>query len=208
MLTCVSVGSLEYLATTTATITSSHTILFSKKISVPSSLFATLLLMAPWTAAVRRKTAPLYNYAKYQLAITISILTESHPAVDSSTRVVYRLSSMSASPSHTPREIKKNGTSGITVRWADGSLSELPSEFLRRHCPCAACREKRGDDTHAKPLTGKKRSLMILESSLQQEIELQQIWGVGHYALGLRWGDGHDSGIYTFEYLRELGGKL
>ena len=117
------------------------------------------------------------------------------------------LSPMSAHPSHAPREIKKTGTSGITVSWADGSVSDLSSETLRRLCPCAACREKRGDDSHAKPLTGKKRSLMIVESNLQQELELQQIWGVGQYAIGLRWGDGHDSGIYTFEYLRELAGS-
>lgn len=157
---------------------------------------------------MRRKTALLYNYAKYQLATTISNFTPSRTGVDSSTRVVYRSRPMSASSSNIPREIKKNGTLGITVRWADGSRSDLSSEILRRHCPCAACREKRGDDTHAKPLTGKKRSLMIVESSLQQELELQQIWGVGQYALGLRWGDGHDSGIYTFEYLHELGRKL
>ncbi len=126
--------------------------------------------------------------------------------VDSPLSVVYPRA-MIEKPSNTPREIKKTGSSGIAVRWADGSISELSSEILRRRCPCAACREKRGDDSHAKPLTGKKRSLMIVESNLQQELELQQIWGVGQYAIGLRWGDGHDSGIYTFEYLRELAGS-
>lgn len=84
-------------------------------------------------------------------------------------------------------------------------MSNISSENLRRQCPCAECREKRGDDTHAKPLTGKKRSLAIVESSLEQELELQEIWAVGQYAIGMRWADGHDSGIYTFEFLRELG---
>jgi DUF971 family protein len=45
---------------------------------------------------------------------------------------------------------------------------------------------------------------MVVEATLDQELTLQEIWGVGQYAIGLRWGDGHDSGIYTFEYLREL----
>ncbi len=47
---------------------------------------------------------------------------------------------------------------------------------------------------------------MVVEATLDQELTLQEIWGVGQYAIGLRWGDGHDSGIYTFEYLRELAG--
>lgn len=108
-----------------------------------------------------------------------------------------------ASPT-TPREIKRNGTAGLTIKWSDNLISELTSEALRRNCPCAECREKRGDDTHAKPLTGKKRSLMIVESSLEQELQLEQIWAIGQYAIGIRWGDGHDSGIYSFEFLRQL----
>jgi DUF971 family protein len=70
--------------------------------------------------------------------------------------------------------------------------------------PCVATAPARGDTSHAKPLTGRKRSLTVLESSLSQELELQQIWGVGNYAIGITWGDGHDSGIYTFEYLYQL----
>ena len=107
-----------------------------------------------------------------------------------------------------PREIRRNGSAGLAITWADGSVSKIPSESLRRQCPCAECREKRGDSTHAKPLTGKKRSLNIVESSIEQEVELLEIWPVGQYALGMRWADGHDSGIYTFELLRSLGTAL
>lgn len=108
-------------------------------------------------------------------------------------------------PSHTPTEIRRTGTSGLTITWGDGSSSSLSSEVLRRECPCASCKEKRGDTTHAKPLTGKKRSLSIVENTIEQETSLQEIWAVGQYALGIRWGDGHDSGIYPFALLRELG---
>ena len=97
------------------------------------------------------------------------------------------------------------GSSGLAIKWGDGSSSSLSSEVLRRECPCASCKEKRGDTTHAKPLTGKKRSLSIVENTIEQETSLQEIWAVGQYALGIRWGDGHDSGIYPFELLRELG---
>ena len=96
------------------------------------------------------------------------------------------------------------GSAGLLITWSDGVQSELSSEQLRRNCPCAGCREMRGDDSHAKPLTGKKRSLTVIQSSLQQELELVEVWGVGQYAVGIRWADGHGSGIYTFDHLRAL----
>jgi DUF971 family protein len=109
----------------------------------------------------------------------------------------------------TPLEIRRAGSHGLTIAWSDGNTQELSSEVLRRNCPCAGCREARGDESHAKPLTGerasgKKRSLAIVQNTLQEELDLSTIWGVGQYALGIRWGDGHDSGIYTFEYLKSL----
>lgn len=108
-------------------------------------------------------------------------------------------------PNTTPTEIKRNGTAGLSINWLDGAQTRISSETLRRDCPCAACKEKRGDTSHSKPLTGKKLSLAIVESSLEQELQLQEIWGVGQYALGMRWGDGHESGIYPFSLLREIG---
>jgi DUF971 family protein len=103
-----------------------------------------------------------------------------------------------------PREIRRNESNGLVISWTDGLVQEISSATLRSQCPCAECREKRGDDGHSKPLTPKKRALRVIESSLDQELSLEQIWAVGQYAIGLRWGDGHDSGIYTFEYLRSL----
>jgi DUF971 family protein len=105
----------------------------------------------------------------------------------------------------TPREIKRIEGTGLQITWSDSSITNISNETLRRLCPCAGCREKRGDDTHAKPLTGRKRSLTVVQNTLEEEISLKSIWGVGNYAIGIRWGDGHDSGIYTYQYLRELG---
>jgi DUF971 family protein len=114
---------------------------------------------------------------------------------------------MSRGPNNIPQQIKRDGTSGLLILWADNSESRLSSETLRRQCPCAECREKRGDDSHAKPLTGKKRSLSIVQNTLEEQLSLETIWGVGQYAIGARWNDGHDSGIYTFELLAELAGR-
>jgi DUF971 family protein len=107
---------------------------------------------------------------------------------------------------HTPTEIRRDAKAGLTISWRDGTTTQLSTELLRRECPCASCKEKRGDTSHSKPLTSKKKkSLAIIESSIEQELDLKEIWGIGQYALGLRWGDGHDSGIYPFTYLYELG---
>ncbi len=103
-----------------------------------------------------------------------------------------------------PRAIKKIESSAVKIIWNDGETSVLPAKILRTECPCAECRERRGDSSHAKPLSGKPASLKIIESSIKEQLHIQAIWGVGNYALGLRWEDGHDSGIYTYDYLLNL----
>ena len=106
-----------------------------------------------------------------------------------------------------PIEIKRAPGVGIEINWSDGSSASISNETLRRNCPCATCREQRGDDTHAKPLTGKKKAFAIVESSLSDEISLVQIWAVGQYAIGFSWQDGHDTGIYSYKLLYDLGRK-
>ena len=107
-----------------------------------------------------------------------------------------------------PLEIRRIEGRGVVVRWSDNTTCELPSELLRRNCPCATCRESRGDLAHSAPLTPpapkKKSALAIVENSLEDEVKLTEVWVVGNYAVGMRWGDGHSTGIYTYDYLREL----
>lgn len=103
-----------------------------------------------------------------------------------------------------PSECKRNGKDGLTIVWSDGQRDEFSSETLRKNCPCAECREKRGDGSHATPLTPKKSLLNVVESTKEEELALERIWLIGNYALGIAWGDGHDSGIYTFKLLAEL----
>lgn len=104
-----------------------------------------------------------------------------------------------------PTECRRSDD-GLLLSFNDGTGLKISSETLRRHCPCAECREKRGEGSHDAPLTGKRKpsALRIVEAALDQELLLKEIWAVGNYALGMRWGDGHDSGIYTFDYLRSL----
>lgn len=105
-----------------------------------------------------------------------------------------------------PIEIKRL-EGALEIAWSDGSTHRIPAEQLRKSCPCATCREARGDGAaHQKPLTGgsKPSSLRIVTSSRDQEVALKRIWSVGGYAIGVEWGDGHASGIYPFKLLEEL----
>jgi DUF971 family protein len=85
-----------------------------------------------------------------------------------------------------------HGSRTFEVRWADGAQSSYPHEILRGFCPCAGCQ---GHSGSIKFQTG-------------GNLELTGIEQVGNYALGLTWADGHNSGIYTYRYLRALGDLL
>jgi len=85
-----------------------------------------------------------------------------------------------------------HGARALEIRWADGQQHPLPHRILRGFCPCAACQ-------------GHSGTIRFQDGG---NLELRDIEPVGNYALGLRWGDGHDSGIYSFRYLRSLGELL
>ncbi len=97
----------------------------------------------------------------------------------------------------------------ITFENSDGSLRsfELKSEILRRECPCASCQQQRGDTSHNTPLSGKSSLLKVIKATSEEECNLEKIWLLGNYAIGMKWADGHDSGIYTFSFLKELAQK-
>lgn len=105
----------------------------------------------------------------------------------------------------TPTEIKRDAKSGLTISWRDGAVTRISTETLRRECPCASCKERRGDTSHAQPLAPQRRKLTVIQNTIEEELDLKEIWAVGQYALGMRWGDGHDTGIYPFTQLYELG---
>ncbi|MCB0360434.1 MAG: DUF971 domain-containing protein [Bdellovibrionales bacterium] len=98
---------------------------------------------------------------------------------------------------------RERGT-GLRVTWSDHLTAAIGSTPLRTHCPCATCKERRGDQSHAKPLAPKINRLNVLSASREEELDLIRVWAIGNYALGIEWGDKHNSGIYTFSHLRQL----
>ncbi len=94
-----------------------------------------------------------------------------------------------------PKEIKKFGDSALLVEWSDGHDSIYSFEDLRLACPCATCRRLR-----SKSRTGK---LPVKTGAAGVAIQPETMDKVGLYALQFKWNDGHDTGIYTFEFLRK-----
>lgn len=92
----------------------------------------------------------------------------------------------------TPTEITLHQKSGILeIAFDDGLRCSLPSEFLRVNSPSA---EVRGHGPGQEVLQVGKKDVM-----------LTAIEPVGSYAIQLTFDDGHDSGLYSWEYLHELG---
>lgn len=93
---------------------------------------------------------------------------------------------------HTPTEIKLRRKSRVLeVAFADGARYELTFEYLRVHSPSA---EVRGHGPGQEVLQIAKENVMITE-----------VEPIGQYAVRLHFDDGHDTGLYAWKYLRELG---
>lgn len=91
-----------------------------------------------------------------------------------------------------PLEIKVRTRSRILeVSFADGCVFELPFEYLRVHSPSA---EVKGH--------GPGQEVLVLG---KENVGIKAIEPVGQYAVKLVFDDGHDTGLYSWKYLYELG---
>ena len=91
-----------------------------------------------------------------------------------------------------PTEIKLHHQSRLLeIAFDDGACFQLPYEFLRVYSPSA---EVRGHGPGQETLQVGKKNVGVLE-----------VLPVGSYAMKIVYDDGHDSGLYTWEYLHELG---
>ncbi|WCJ61182.1 DUF971 domain-containing protein [Fontisphaera persica] len=84
----------------------------------------------------------------------------------------------------------------LAIKWEDGSEAFLPLEMLRRHCPCAGCKGEM--DVMGKVYKAPDRPLT------PTAFQLARLLPVGNYAVNLVWAEGHQAGIYSFDYLRRL----
>ncbi len=81
---------------------------------------------------------------------------------------------------------------GLRILWRDGHESVFEGRALRLACACANCVHE---------WSGEK---MLNAADLPDRISAEQIELAGRYGIRIRWSDGHDTGIYTYERLRML----
>lgn len=88
----------------------------------------------------------------------------------------------------------QSSAEGLTIQWDDGHHSRYNARDLRMACRCAGCVD---EWTHAS---------LLKPELIPGTIKPKAIHVVGSYALQIDWSDGHSTGIYTYDYLRELCG--
>lgn len=86
----------------------------------------------------------------------------------------------------------------LAISWEDGLVSRYPLAQLREACPCVECR-----GGHANMgMAFAPDDLLALTPA--RSYQIAGLSAVGNYALQPSWDDGHNTGIYTWEYLRHL----
>ena len=101
-------------------------------------------------------------------------------------------------PSATPQSLKNDGD-GLVIEWSDGTVHRILWRTLRTACPCATCRVERAKPPQPKSL------FTVLKPAEAQPLAPASMRPVGNYAYAIAFNDGHSSGIYSLDLLRELG---
>ena len=92
-----------------------------------------------------------------------------------------------------PKKIKVEDKKILYILWEDDSETRTPLVKLRKNCPCANC----VTDTQKNP----PNYIPLLSTA---QLTLKDIKVVGAYAIQLIWQDGHNEGIYSFEFLKNI----
>jgi DUF971 family protein len=85
---------------------------------------------------------------------------------------------------------------GLAIKWNDETDSLLPYEKLRLRCPCAHCSGE--TDVFGNVYKGPAEKLTT------NAFQLVNVVKIGHYAIRITWGDGHNTGIFSYEMLKNM----
>ena len=92
-----------------------------------------------------------------------------------------------------PVQVKVVDKKKLFIKWDDKTESEISLEKLRKFCPCATCLTER-----------EKQSKTYIPILTENQVKIVNINQVGSYAIGITWKDGHNTGIYEFQFLKNL----
>lgn len=95
-----------------------------------------------------------------------------------------------------PKKIRKTGNNTLEFIWGDGSKSEISLNILRDNCPCVHCQGE----------TILFKSYIPIKAPFKSAgfYEIEKIEPVGNYAIQITWKDKHNTGIYSWEYIKDL----
>ena len=91
-----------------------------------------------------------------------------------------------------PTQVIEESDNQVTIKWSDGTEARYTAADLRRACPCAGC---------VNEWTGEQ---MLDPARVTDDLTFSSISIVGRYALNFRFSDDHETGIYSYAYLRKL----
>ncbi len=94
-----------------------------------------------------------------------------------------------------PLDIQQIGEE-LAIKWEDGRESFIRLEKLRRACPCAGCKGEM--DVMGNLYKAPERPLS------PASFQLRQVVPIGTYAIQPIWADGHNTGMYSFDYLAKV----
>ena len=80
----------------------------------------------------------------------------------------------------------------LHILWPDGTENRLPNRMVRAACLCARCVDE---------YTGAQ---LLDASKIADDIQIDEVYPLGNYALSITWTDGHASGIYAWDHLKTL----
>ncbi len=89
-----------------------------------------------------------------------------------------------------PKDIFFDGE--MNIIWKDGAHTTYDYWQLRTSCPCASCVDE---------ITGEK---ILDDATVPKDIHPVRSAYIGNYALEILWSDDHNTGIYTFDKLRDI----
>jgi DUF971 family protein len=95
-----------------------------------------------------------------------------------------------------PKQIKIENKEILVVRWDDKTESRIDIKYLRDECPCANCK---GETVLLKTYRPPR-----IQTINPEMYKVKNIETVGGYAIRVSWKDGHNTGIYSWEYLMKL----
>ncbi len=92
-----------------------------------------------------------------------------------------------------PLKIKVVDKKELYILWDDGKENTIDLKALRKQCPCATCLAE-----------SERQSKIYIPVFSENQITVKSINQVGKYAIQIAWNDGHNTGIYEYNFLKKF----